>query len=162
MASRTKHLIIILCRMIVGLMFSGTTLRPGRRNFDAFALVCLLVSLWFWYDLISWKETLRYIDLVKNVGLTLVSVRLYLQEETFRYIYCGVCVCVWVCLRSDQKENTTFYLLKYAVWSHNGYNYDLIFKKGTLNNLIRYACCSADSLRLDKLSMCEFIRSLSH
>jgi len=45
MVSRTKHLIIILCDMTVGLIFSGTTLRRGRRNFDAFALICLLVCL---------------------------------------------------------------------------------------------------------------------
>lgn len=58
MVSRTKHLIIILCDMTVGLIFSGTTLRRGRRNFDAFALICLLVCLWYWHDLFPGRRHL--------------------------------------------------------------------------------------------------------
>jgi hypothetical protein len=166
MVSWTKHLIFILCGMVVGLMFSGTTLRPWRRNFEVFALVCLLVSLWFWYDLISWKEAHTYIDLVIIVSLTLVLFRLYLQEEIFKYIYCGVCVCVFFSLwfKYDLIRKRT---LHFVCWNML---FGLIMviiticssKREHVIHLIQYACCSDDSLRLDGISECEFIRSMSH
>ena len=122
MVSRTKHLINILCVMIVGFMFSGIKLCSGRRNFDAFILVCLLVSLWFWYDLNSWKETLRYVDFVVIVGLTLVLVRLYIQEETLWCIYCGECVFFSLWFRHDLiRKRTLHYFFLMALQTNAGH-----------------------------------------
>jgi len=60
---------------------------------------------------ISWKEALRFIDLVIIVGITLVLVRLYLQEETLRHIYCGVRVLFSLWVRYDLIRKRTLHFI---------------------------------------------------